>query len=101
MKHRRLRKAVHGAALSLLLALLVLGLLVWLAWRALHGTVAAPSAQDSASCEQRLSQLVATTGGVGPQAKAAYDRLPPDCRRLMPDPAALVPSPERADGPAP
>lgn len=86
------RPAVRGGALSLLLTLLVIGLLAWFALRAWHGSGAAPAAQDSVSCEQRVSRLVAATGGVGPQAQAAYDRLPPDCRRLMPDPAALAPS---------
>lgn len=93
--------AVRGGALSLLLTLLVIGLLAWFALRALHGTGAAPATQDSVSCEQRVSRLIAATGGVGPQAKAAYDRLPPACRRLMPDPAALAPSPERLENPAP
>jgi hypothetical protein len=81
--------------ISLLLTLLVLGLLAY--WM-LHGIVGghgkdrqgAGGMAVQINCERALSSFVQRTGGVGPAAQAAYDALPPQCRKMMPDPAALA-----------
>lgn len=85
----------HGGAIGMLLSLLIVGALLYLVLR--PGKPGQPANQASMiSCEQRVSKLMSTTGGVGEKAKAAYDALPAECRKMMPDPAALAPSPERS-----
>lgn len=91
MRHPPIRQ--HGGAIGLLLTLLALGMLAYLLLR--PGTPQRPDAASAIGCEQRVAKLVSSTGGVGAEAKSAYDALPSDCRKLLPDPAALAPSAER------
>ena len=83
--------------ISLLLTLLAVGLLLFLMLR--HKSGPGDSGTDTGNavhCEPLVNKLVANTGGIGPQAKAAYDQLPAECKKLMPDPAALAPTPQRS-----
>lgn len=79
--------------MSLLLALVVIGLV---AYFALRGTPAATqgsgSQQQLVSCEKVLSDLIQRTGGIGPDYKAGYDAAPPACRNMLPAPAGLDPA---------
>ena len=78
----------------MLLALLAVGLLMYFMLRHKEGPGSSGTdVGNAAHCEPLISKLVSTTGGVGPQAKAAYDQLPAECKKLLPDPAALAPSP--------
>lgn len=75
--------------MSMLLALIIAGMAVYWALRAMQPV----SAKDpQAHCEQRVAQLIANTGGVGAEAQAAYDELPAECQRLLADPASRTPS---------
>jgi hypothetical protein len=79
--------------ISLLLTLLAIGLLLFLMLR--HKSGPGDSGTDTGNaihCEPLINKLVSTTGGIGPQAKAAYDQLPAECKKLMPDPASLAPT---------
>ena len=83
----------HGSALSLLIALVVIGLLAWLALRSTGtATQGGGSQQQLVSCEKVLSDLIQRTGGIGPEYKAGYDSAPPACKHLLPAPAGLDPS---------
>lgn len=87
----------RGGAIGMLLSLLIIGIVLYLALRPTD-----PSMQQTANpidCEQRISQLLATTGGVGPQAQSKYEELPGECQKLMPNPADLAPSPQRSAQP--
>ena len=82
--------------ISLLLALLAVGLLMYFMLRHKEGPGSTGTDTGEAlRCEPLINKLVSTTGGVGPQAKAAYDQLPAPCKKLMPDPAALAPTPQQ------
>lgn len=86
----------RGGAISLLLTLVAIGLL---AYFALRGNAKSPTAPGApVDCERRIGALVQQTGGIGPAAQAAWQALPAECRKLMPEPAALAPSAERAPG---
>lgn len=95
--HSRLRQ--HGGALSLLLALAVIGLLAYFALRGTGTTTqGAGSQQQLVSCEKVLSDLIQRTGGIGPDYKAGYDAAPPACKHLLPAPAGLDPTARQAQG---
>lgn len=84
----------HGGMLSLLLTLLAIGVVAYFMLRSVPGQHT--DTGDAASCEPKIAALVRDTGGVGPAAQTAYDQLPGECRKLLPNPASLAPSPERA-----
>lgn len=82
---------------SLLLTLLAIGLVLFLMLR--HKSGPGDSGTDTGNavhCEPLINHLVSSTGGIGPQAKAAYDQLPAECKKLMPDPASLSPMPQQS-----
>jgi hypothetical protein len=80
--------------ISLLLTLLAVGLLMYFMLRHKQGPGSSGTdVGNAAHCEPLISKLVSTTGGVGPQAQAAYDQLPAECKKLMPNPASLAPTP--------
>jgi hypothetical protein len=84
----------RGGALSLLLALVVIGLVAYFALRG-TGTATQGSGgqQQLVSCEKVLSDLVQRTGGIGPDYKAGYDAAPAACKRMLPPPGAVEPHP--------
>jgi len=82
----------QGGALSLLLALLVVGLLAWFALRSNSATQGSGNQQQLVTCEKVLGDLIQRTGGIGPDYKAGYDAAPPACKHMLPPPAALDPS---------
>jgi hypothetical protein len=87
----------HGSALSLLIALVVIGLLAWLALRGTGtATQGAGNQQQLVSCEKVLSDLIQRTGGIGPEYKAGYDAAPPACKHLLPAPAGIDPTARQA-----
>ena len=96
-------RAVRGGALSLLLALVALGAILYFALSSkpgVHsGSVGGSDSGNAVNCEPLISALVRDTGGAGAAAQAAYDQLPAECRKLLPSPASLAPSPERAPDP--
>jgi hypothetical protein len=95
--HNPMRRQ-RGNIIGLLLALLAIGALAYFMLKRGHGENGSGGTDtaNAVHCEQRVGQLVSSTGGIGPQAKAQYDALPSECRRFMTDPAALAPSAERA-----
>ncbi len=103
MSTRRIRmpnpRAVRGGALSLLLALVALGAILYFALSSKPGVHSGSDSGNAVNCEPLIAALVRDTGGVGAAAQAAYDQLPAECRKLLPSPAALAPSPERAPDP--
>lgn len=85
--------------ISLLLTLLAVGLVLYFMLR--HKSGPGDTGTDTGNaihCEPLINKLMASTGGIGPQAKAAYDQLPAECRKLIPDPAALAPTPQQPSG---
>ena len=84
----------HGGMLSLLLTLLAIGAIGYFALKSRSGGHS--DTGTALGCEPRIAALVRDTGGVGAQAQAAYDALPAECRKLLPNPAALAPTPEPA-----
>jgi len=85
--------------IGLLLSLLAIGLIAYLLLKPAHNGVGGSDTGRAISCEHRVSDIVSGTGGIGPKAKEAYDALPGECKRFMPDPAALAPSVERTQEP--
>jgi hypothetical protein len=83
----------NGGMLSLLLTLLAIGAIAYFMLKS--GTGVHTDTGNAVNCEPRIAALVRNTGGVGPAAQAAYDQLPEECRKLLPNPASLAPSPER------
>jgi hypothetical protein len=82
--------------ISLLLTLLAVGVLLYLMLH--HKSGPGDTGTDTGNavqCEPLINRLVSSTGGIGPQAKAQYDQLPAECKRLMPDPASLAPTPQQ------
>lgn len=76
--------------LSLLLVLVVVGLLAYFALRphtARQEATSAGGEQQLVSCTKLTGALIQRTGGLGPDYKAGYDALPPNCRGLLPPPA--------------
>ena len=88
----------HGGMLSLLLTLLAIGALAYFGLHGLGRTSPGASGEAAISCEQRISKLIAKTGGQGPDYKSGYDALPTSCRGLIPAPEALAPPIERTPG---
>ncbi len=85
--------------ISLLLTLLAVGLLLYLMLR--HKSGPGDTGTDTGNavhCEPLINKLVSSTGGIGPQAKAEYDQLPAECKKLLPDPASLAPTPQQQSG---
>ncbi|MDB5985772.1 MAG: hypothetical protein JWR16_825 [Nevskia sp.] len=80
--------------LSLLLTLIAIGAIAYFALKS--GSGGHSDSGAALDCEPRIAALVRDTGGVGAAAQAAYDQLPAECRKLLPNPASLAPSPERA-----
>ena len=80
--------------LSLLLTLVAIGALMYFVLKSGHG--AHTDTGSALNCEPRIATLVRDTGGVGAAAQTAYDQLPAECRKLLPNPASLAPSPERS-----
>ena len=87
----RSRSSQSGNILSLLLGLILLLVVLYFAFK--PGTPHTDGAL-ALNCEPLIKTLVQNTGGVGPQAQQAYAQLPPECRKLLPDPAMLAPTPE-------
>jgi len=83
----------RGGMLSLLLTLLAIGAVAYFMLKS--GTGVHTDTGNAVNCEPRITALVRNTGGVGPAAQAAYDQLPDECRKLLPNPASLAPSVER------
>ncbi len=89
--------------LALLLALLVVGLLAYFALRS-HSAVqpasgaAAGDQQQLVSCTKLTGDLIQRTGGLGADYKAGYEALPPNCRGLLPPPAAVAPNVPESQG---
>src|SRR5579885_3862750 len=83
--------AARGGAISLLLTLLAIGALLYFLLKPGHGGSSGTDAGNALNCEPLIAKLVQQTGGIGPQAQAAYERLPAPCRKLLPEPAALAP----------
>jgi hypothetical protein len=81
--------------IGLLLALLAIGLIAYFMLKPAHNGVGDTDTGRAISCEHRVSDIVSSTGGIGPKAKEAYDALPGECKRFMPDPAAIAPSVEK------
>jgi hypothetical protein len=81
--------------IGLLLALVAIGLVAWFMLKGSKTGSGGTDTGNAVNCEQRISKIVSATGGVGPQAQAAYDALPSECRKLMPNPSALAPSPQK------
>ena len=82
--------------LGLLLTLLGVGILLYFLLQHAKGTAGGSDVGNAVNCESRVSSLVSTSGGVGPAAQAAWEKLPPECRKLIPEPAALAPAPAPA-----
>ena len=83
----------RGGMLSLLAALLVIGLLAWFALRST--TARQATGADTAAtvnCSKAASDLMSRTGGLGPDYKAGYEALPAACRSFLPPPQALSPA---------
>jgi len=79
--------------MSLLLALVVIGLVAYFALRASSTTKKGEMGQQQmVSCEKVVSDLIQRTGGIGPEYKAGYEAAPPACKGLLPAPAALDPA---------
>jgi len=83
----------RGGMLSLLLTLMAIGAVAYFMLKS--GTGVHTDTGNAVNCEPRIAALVRNTGGVGPAAQAAYDQLPDECRKLLPNPASLAPSVER------
>lgn len=88
----------RGGAMSLLLALVVIGLLAYFALRANSTTKKGEMGQQQmVSCEKVMSDLIQRTGGIGPEYKAGYEAAPPACRSLLPAPGGLDPASRPTD----
>lgn len=79
--------------MSLLLALVVIGLIAYFALRA-NSTARKDQMgqQQMVSCEKVMSDLIQRTGGIGPEYKAGYEAAPAQCRSLLPAPGGLDPA---------
>ena len=80
--------------LSLLLALVVIGLLAYFALRS-HSAVqpgAGADQQQLVGCTKLVGDLIQHTGGIGADYKTGYDALPPNCRGMLPPPGAVSPN---------
>ncbi len=94
---KNLRSRQRGGMLSLLLALLVIGLLAYFAVRShsvrqpAAGPAGAGNQQQLVLCSKLASDLVGRTGGIGADYKAGYEALPPSCRGMLPPPAGVTP----------
>ena len=88
-------KSQRGGMLSLLITLLLLGVVAYFALRA-HGTrkETGTGQTELVGCDKLANDLVGRTHGIGPEYKAGYEALPPQCRALLPPPAASPPVPE-------
>jgi len=79
----------RGGMVSLLIALLVIGVLAYFALRAHSTTKETGMGQTQlVGCDQLANDLVGRTHGIGPDYKTGYDALPPQCRALLPPPSA-------------
>ena len=90
--------------LSLLLTLLVIGVVAYFALRS-HSvsqtaaeSTGAGNQQQLVACTKLAGDLVARTGGIGPDYKTGYDALPPNCRGMLPPPAAVSPNVPESQG---
>ena len=85
--------------LSLLLALVVVGLLAYFALRSHSATqTGANDQQQLVSCTKLVGDLIQHTGGVGADYKTGYAALPPNCRGLLPPPQAMAPNVPESQG---
>ncbi|MDR3417615.1 MAG: hypothetical protein P4L83_15670 [Nevskia sp.] len=85
----------RGGMISLLLGLLVLGVLVYFALRSHSATqTGAGGETQMVNCSKLANDLVARTHGIGPDYKAGYEALPPQCRSMLPPPVAAPTIPE-------
>jgi hypothetical protein len=85
------RSQQRGGMLSLLLALLVIGLLAYFALRSHNVSPSGTGDQPQLpGCTKLAGDLVRRTGGIGPDYKAGYEALPPGCRDILPPPAAAA-----------
>jgi len=85
--------------LSLLLALVVVGLLAYFALRSHSATQTGPDNQQQlVSCTQLIGDLVKHTGGIGADYKTGYEALPPNCRGLLPPPEGITPKVPESQG---
>ncbi len=92
MNARTFNTRQRGGALSLLLALAIIGLLAYFALRGTGTAIlSSGSQQQLVSCEKVLSDLIQRTGGIGPDYKAGYDAAPAACKHMLPPPAAIEP----------
>ena len=81
--------------IGLLLALIAIGVLAWFMLKGSKHGSGGTDTGNAINCEDRISKIVSETGGVGPKAQSAYDALPAKCKKLMPNPSALAPSPQQ------
>lgn len=88
------RARERGGTLSLLLTLLAVGALLYFGLRGIGGS--GNHEGVAVNCTQLAQALIAKTGGLGPDYETGYARLPESCRKFLPPPGALTPSPERA-----
>ena len=85
--------------LSLLLALVVVGLLAYFALRSHSATQTGTGDQQQlVSCTKLVGDLIQHTGGVGADYKTGYAALPPNCRGLLPPPQAITPNVPESQG---
>ncbi len=102
LRHLHLLHSQRGGMLSLLAALLVLGLVAYFALRGYGGTHSGDTGNSAAAgapqvaCTQRITELMQRTGGLGPDYKTGYAALPHECQQMTPPPAALA-GPKDAD----
>ena len=90
---KNLRSRQQGGMLGVLLALLFVGLLAYFALRSHSATqTVAGDQQQLVSCTKLIGDLVQHTGGIGADYKTGYDALPPNCRGMLPPPAAVIPN---------
>ena len=87
--------------LSLLLALVVIGLLAYFALRS-HSAAPTGTGTDNqqqlVSCTNLISGLIKRTGGIGADYKTGYEALPPNCRGMLPPPEAIAPNVPESQG---
>jgi hypothetical protein len=90
MNARTFNTRQRGSALSLLLALVIIGLVAYFALRGTGtATQGSGSQQQLVNCERLMSDLIQRTGGIGPDYKTGYDAAPPACRHMLPPPGAV------------
>ncbi len=89
----------RGNMLSLLLALLAIGLLAYFALRSHSATqTVAGNEQPLVSCTRLTGDLIQRTGGIGADYKTGYEALPPNCRAMLPPPLAVSPNVPESQG---